>query len=265
MTSIDFKKNTREYFLVSTKSPAFIVGALLLIPILVLLPVNRAVSDSRFLGYAPCLADCFSFCYLTSFNDLIVLLFSFYMMNLQKHNFSVPFVIRQRSRPRLWLKQCYYILLSALLFALYIALCIVVIGYAATGKAINWSEADSYYYTCFDMVSPMKSVLPVIGLFVGVCALTFVVMGMLVLCLHWLTNSVLPGYMLVCAIPIYDSYSARNLTIFYRRCNVMIYQWFPSNSIFRTLTYPVLWIAVLYLLGRVISKRKEFFDVHQRN
>lgn len=262
MTHFDIGRNIRTYFFISSKSPLFEIGTLLLIPVLTLWPIRTTLAESTMYCCIPSVADCF--CKYNYSLPVMVALFSFYMFNLQKYDFAPAFIIRQKSKQQIWRKQCFYTLFTALLIAIYSALWVMALGLAVTGKAINWNDAASLYCFYTDDVSASASMLQVVGVYIGVFVLTYTAMSMLVLFLQWLTNYKLVGFLIILAIPLFDNYPESRFSIYYRHCGISQYLWTSPHLILNALIYPILWIIVLYFLGYMISKRKDFFNVHQK-
>lgn len=263
MTFTDLRGNAREFFIFSYQNKYALLALLLYVPLVIDYRISFLLSYAYTNGLQACLADCFCFVIQCKFFGFWLLpLFCIWVIVLLKNDFSVPFVIRQKNKRQIWLKQSYKVGLSSFFFTLYVTVWTAALGLIRVKRIYNWVEADSFFFTPDILVAPPDSIMPVAGMFFVLFAFYCAAMGLLQTWLQWLSDSAVLGLGTVMLLLIVELRT--KIRLFYGASLMDHDRWHSPVPITNSLLCPFLWIMIIVFCGWITSKRKDLFGAQQK-
>ncbi|MCI9413568.1 MAG: hypothetical protein HFJ79_00120 [Clostridiales bacterium] len=231
-------------------------------PVLTILYTVRGIQTEQQYHMPWTIADQLCATTLSFFLFLMAVLPFLYLINhMVKHTFSVPVVIRQRSKVRLWFHQLLQTAAAALAMTLYLLLCVVGAGKLLGLSTLNWSSPVSVYYTFTQTVNTEVTISRIVLFFIIACFLGLLTAGTLFLLLRWLTDQYLPGWIVLLALGAADS---AGFSLLFDRLVLNHRRWVDPAEIPRNLLIPLVWLLAAAILGMFIARRKDFLRVQQK-
>ena len=209
-----------------------------------------------------CTAD--QLCYTTvpSFFVLSAVVPFLYLINhMVKHSFSIPVVIRQRSKVGLWFHQLLQTAAASAALTLYILLCVIVAGKVMGLDLLNWSSPISAYYAFTQTVNTQITIGYIVLIFSISCFLGLLTAGTLFLLLRWATDQYLPGWIVILVL---GSVDIVGFSLLFNRLALNHKRWVEPAVIPQNLLIPLLWLMAAAILGIFVARRKDFLRVQQK-
>ncbi|WP_430830402.1 hypothetical protein [Clostridium ihumii] len=176
-----------------------------------------------------------------------------------KNDFNIFFVLQEKNRKKLWFKQIYKIVLFSVFITIYVSICTYFIGALYSTSYINWNKPNSIFNFENKGLLLKVSFLKVIIYFFLVYSIKMIVMSSLALLIYWITDKKIISLVIIMAINIFERH-AIFLKIFNRVISIDYKLWANKQKIILGILYGILLIFIITLIGKHISKGKEFLN-----
>ena len=190
------------------------------------------------------------------FSIFITLLFLLLIQNNIKNDFDENFVLRFRSKRRIWKMQLWKAGIYALLFSLYYTLCTLVFGSLYSQSFINWGHEASAYYVELKIVNSFVSFSQVALTFFIACALSLFCASLLFLLLLWLPGGHILSWIVMLCFLCWDSFFTQ-YALFAERVSIEYSNW-AANDLWQGFLVETVLIILFSVAGFVTSQKKEF-------
>ncbi|HIZ20634.1 MAG TPA: hypothetical protein H9674_07225 [Firmicutes bacterium] len=215
------------------------------------------------LGIPPCVADVLCQLLTTYFFKTIAGLATAYLvLCMTKYDFTVPFILRQRDKRSMWLRQCGRIAGICLFTAVFVLAVVCLQGRLAGEAWINWGEYGSRYFATNEALRPglpFARVAAAVGL--GVFLMLYFLCLLWLLC-RWLTDRHLAGWLVILVWVTVDG--DLGVPVFIGKLDFSLYEWAPSAAPEWRLLPILAGCLALLAAGYAFAKRKDFLRVQQK-
>lgn len=178
---------------------------------------------------------------------------------LIKNDFNFLFVLQEKSRKKIWLKQAYKAVLFSLFSTIYVFIITYFIGGFYSTSYVNWSIENSIFSHETKVVLLDITFLKVAVCFFLVYLLRMISMCLLALIIYWIVEKKIISIIVVMAINIFEK-DAMFVVIFNKIISINYKLWIEPYRIQLGILYGVMLIVIITLLGKYISRRKEFLN-----
>ena len=236
----------------------------LLIMITVFIPVMTR--KNLFYGLSPCLYDVYINLSMYGTGPVLVPFVLFYILYVERHNFSAMMVIRYKNKSSIWKKCVKDLALMCAIAAIYTYIVATVSGLLLTHTVYNWNIEDS---RCFDQTRQLCQFPPSL-LFISFTYIlqsfsVFFIMGLIMMALWWISDKKWVGYLCAIVVMLIQSNDKLNQIskgLLWRK-SVISYGLYKKginipNNILLPIVASVSVLIVTSLLVRL--KKKEFLE-----
>lgn len=233
---------------------------IILIPILIYFYLISRINTFQRYGVVTSLTDCFLFITENFFFALMIVPLSVYfLLYLFRNDFKTNFIIRQKSKQIIWMKQTYKSLIFSIFFTFYLGFWTYIIGGNFSEVFINWDSRRSIYYLVNKTTSEDISFLKVVVMFIIVSVIIVFFINILFQLVLWLTNKTIIGWLLIFSIGCWDIFQHSN-DILYGRLTINHNFWNDPSDIKNSMIFVICIILLLLAVGFLIAKRKDFLN-----
>lgn len=220
--------------------------------IIVLLHIRTGI----YLNQIKCVADGFIFSSAYWFFGVeIAILTNFTILTLNKNEFNINTVLKQKSRALLWIKQIFSNCIISILTSIWIALCTYFASGLMTVSYINWNSVNSIFFKVNKVICSTLALKDVVILFLIYSTLKIFIVSISSLLIYWLTNRRIISLIFIIILGVLEN----SIPIIYRVINIDYGVIGDSRILMNNFLYGLLLIVVLTILGLVLGKRKEFY------
>lgn len=231
-----------------------------IIPIMIFVHLVRSFGILKLYGLQYCFADCFVITADVYFFALMIVPFSFFFIShILKHDFSIPFAVRQKSKKRMWMKQIYKTFLFSFLITTYVTIWNYVLGGFLTADYINWYSQDSVYYFVNKATTDQDLFFNVVLIYFLTRLIILFFIHLSAFLVEWLTNKKILSWVLIIAVGCWDIFN-RQFPILYGRLSIDYKIWENPSIILVDLIYSICAILLILFAGMASAKRKEFLN-----
>lgn len=178
---------------------------------------------------------------------------------LIERDFNFLFILQEKSRKKIWLKQVYKAGVFSVFNTAYVCILTYFIGGFYSTSYINWDIKKSIFYYETKAILTEVTFLKVTLCFFLVYLLRMILMCLLALIIYWIIDKKIISIVVVMAINIFER-NAVYIYIFNKVISIDYELWVKPQSIQLGILYGVVLIFIITLLGKYISKRKEFLN-----
>lgn len=189
------------------------------------------------------------------FTIFLTSLFLLFIQNIIHENFNINYVLRTKNRQTIWLSQIIKITIFSFLFSLYYGLCTVIIGRIFSDVYINWNRQESIFYSN-TMMFTNTSFITVYLVFLTTCFISIVATAYLFLFLCWVSPKGVLSWLTTIFVFCWDIFF-QNYAILAYRVSINYSHW-GNQTLWQGITFEVIFLLSLALIGGIYSKRKEF-------
>lgn len=253
-------RRIRELFLVNDIGMTFFI----LIIITLVIPINAR--RILFSGGPPCLYDFYISTGLLVVAYVIVPFVLFYILYVERYNFSAMMVIRQKNKYRIWYKCVMDLLKLCLIFSGYIYIVTTISGMAFTHRIYNWNEELS---RCYDATRqfcefPPSLALISIAFIVETFCVIFII-GLFMMVIWWLSDKKWVGFLsalIILFVELYDTVGVISKGIFYQHYVMSFRLYKKGINIGTNIIFPIV-VSICVCAATFIVvrfKKKEFLS-----
>ncbi|WP_071396580.1 hypothetical protein [Bacillus tuaregi] len=261
MIHINFGQWIKELLYNFRDNVTILLVFIFLFPVLIFLYLMWRITNTILpYGVGASLADCFVFVTDKFFFALLIVPMSVYLLQyLNKNDFNILFILRQKSRKILWTKHMFRTFIFSSLVTTYFTICTFIIGGFFSTSYINWNSISSIYYLANNKVTDNVSILNVLVMFLIFCILLLTILNMLFQLLQWITNGYLFGWLVILSIGIWDMFQ-RTYAVMYGKLTISHSIWERSGYMNISIMYGIFVGLVIFIIGIVAVKRKDFLN-----
>ncbi|MDD4700186.1 MAG: hypothetical protein PHV07_08035 [Oscillospiraceae bacterium] len=248
---------TGEFFLFFKDNPIILALYIIAMPLLTLAWIQSFVVYAKRALVPICFVDYFIITKDGFFIYMVVVLMSILLCAfLNKNDFNINRIIRQKDVRKIWIKQTYFSILVSFSVSAYQLIIVSIIGILNYTVLINFNQKQSLFGLFNDGSTTNKVVIPmvVIASFVF-CFLAVALMNIIYQLLKWVSNHDFICLIALILIGFLDSYGGVGII---NLAGVSYGKWLPYRPI--TLLIPILVIVAVYVIGLKYSEHKEFLN-----
>jgi hypothetical protein len=180
----------------------------------------------------------------------------FLLLHLFKNDFYTLFVLKQKSKKLLWLKEVYKSIIFSLCSTIYLLICTYGIGGLLCTSYINWDKRRSVFFGETNIICSDIKFINVIVAFSLVSFIRILVIALLTMLIYWITNKSSIPLIVIITVGIVDYYCP----IFYRLISIYYTMWVNPIKIYIGLIYGIFLIISIVYIGVLKADRKEFLN-----
>jgi len=230
---------------------------MIIVALLTLLYLRHSMKVSLLGGFRLTLADYFVEVSGTLFGGIQLMIVNvFLLLHLFKNDFSILFVLKQKSKKLLWLKEAYKSVLFSLFSTIYLLLCTYGIGGLLCTSYINWDRRRSIFFGETNMICSDIKFINVVMVFFIISFIRILGIALLTMLIYWLTNKSSIPLIVIVTVGIVDYYCP----IFYRLISIYYTMWVNPLKLGIGLIYGTFLIISITYIGVIKAERKEFLN-----
>lgn len=235
----------------------WIIVYMIIVASLTFLYLRHSMKVSLLGGFKFTLADYFVDVSGTLFFGIELMIVNvFLLLHLFKNDFSTMFVLKQKSKKLLWLKEVYKSILFSLFSTIYLLLCTYGVGGLLCSSYINWDRRRSIFFGETNMICSDIKFINVVMAFFIISFIRILVITLLTMLIYWITNKSSIPLIVIITVGIVDYYCP----IFYRLISIYYTKWVNPINMAIGLIYGIfLMISIIYV-GMFKADRKEFLN-----
>ncbi len=180
----------------------------------------------------------------------------FLLLHLFKNDLSILFVLKQKNKKLLWLKEVYKSVLFSLFSTTYLLLCTYGIGGLLCSSYINWDKRRSIFFGETNMICSDIKFINVVMAFFIISFIRILVIALLTMLIYWITNKSSIPLIVIVTVGIFDYYCP----IFYRLISIYYTMWVNPIKMAIGLIYGIFLIISITYIGTIKAERKEFLN-----
>ena len=251
-------RRIQELFMINDKGMSLV----LLIIITVSIPtINR---KTMYYNGFPCVYDFYINTSLYIVITFLVPLILFYILYVERYNFSAVVVVRKKNKMDIWSGCVKELAAMSLISAIYVYIITTISGLLMTHTMYNWNQETSRCYNSIGKISdmhPSALLLGVIFTFQIFCIIF--IMGILMLAMWWISDRKIYGYLfafVIILIEYYDKFDKVSKGILWRRTVISYILYKKELDVCRYIIIPLvmLFCTVILTSAAVRFKKKEF-------
>jgi len=214
------------------------------------------IRNGIYINQIQCVADGYIYTSVYWFFGIeIAILTNFLIFNLNKNDFNINTVLKQKSRALIWLKQVLKIGVISILASIWISICTYFASGLMTRYYINWSSVNSIYFRVNKVVCNTIDLKDVIILFLVCSSIRIFIISIISLLIYWITNNKIISWIVIVSIGVLEI----TIPLFYRVVSIDYQVINNSGVLLICFLYGLFLIAILTILGIPLGKRKEFY------
>ena len=195
------------------------------------------------------------------FRTVVGLITVYYVLCMTKYDFTVPFILRQKDKRRMWLRQSGRIAGVCLFTSAYAVAALCIEGRLTGMDWMNWGDVHSRFYLATETLRPdipFWRVWLLTG--AGIFLMLFFLCMLWLLC-RWLTNRHIVGWLVML---LWISIDGEWAFLFIGRLDFTPISW--VGSVPPEMRFLPIAVGCLTVLagGLFYAKRKDFLNVQQR-
>lgn len=223
------------------------------IAVIIMLHIRNGV----YIGQIQCVADGYIYTSVYWFFGIeIAIVTNFIILNLNKNNFNVNIVLKQKSRASIWMKQVVSNGVISILVSSWISVCTYFASSLMSRYYINWSSVSSIYFKVNKVVCNSLDLKNVIILFVVYSSMRIFIMSIISSLTYWITNNKIMSWIVIVVIGVLEI----SIPLFYRVISIDYQVINDSGILIICFLYGLFLISILAILGIVFGKRREFYE-----
>lgn len=243
------------------KNVGLILVFVVAIPVIELFYLSVRIGGFAGTGMQWSVADCLVFQLDRSFVAFTLIPISLVLLaQLFKHDFQVPFLIRQKSKRSLWQKQIFKTVVTSMLLTTYIIIVTLIIGMLYSTTYINWHSDFSLYFRVNEVVAENIAFGHVIALFFIMSVLLCSLINIIFQFVNWLSNNQLPAWITILIIAGWDLVAIRGQFLIYGRLSIHYKYWYEFWKLITNISFGVGAIIILVIIGTFIAKKRDFLN-----
>lgn len=208
---------------------------------------------------AACMMDGFRYVIWSRCSVVLIVLICLYFLLTHRENDNVMTIIHMKNRVTIWNKECIHILKQSVVFTLVImVVTLIMCSIFYKGNWINWNQSDSFAtaYTgkAVNDISIIKMII--LGYLIVFFQMYFSLQCLLLSNELW--NNYAWGLAALVIIGVNDM-NSQWIPLIYGRFTINREQWlFLRSSDICVIFQLVIIICIMYILGRVMARKREF-------
>lgn len=187
---------------------------------------------------------------------ILLILVSFWHMNVTKDDFASIIVIKHHDRIMIWLKQVKRIIIASAFYSLIIELFGLASALEYSSEIINWNKATSFFSQATKSITPIKSFSVLLSSYLNIWFLMVVLVLLLILS-YWIFNTFTWGMCIFVATSFMDTWT-RLSPVFIKRVIINSQDWCHFETLILKIFCELILICSIIYIGCIISRRKEF-------